>query len=127
MPNHLLLDANIIVRLAVADHPEHFEKAQQLFSRIERGQIQAYLMDMIIAEIIYVLFKVYGYSRSDVARTVRLVLKYEHITVDNPALVYRALELFESARIDFADAMLCARKQLEGYEVASFDKKVLGC
>ena len=42
---------------------------------------------------------------------------YEHITVDDPASIYRALELFESARIDFADAMLCAKKQLEGYVI----------
>ena len=40
---------------------------------------------------------------------------------------FLALEAYTKKNIDFADAMLCAKKNLEGYEVMSFDKDIKKC
>ncbi len=126
-PERVLLDTNVIVRLVTADHPEHFKEAKALFVQIENGQIEAELLDLILAEVVYVLTKAYGHNRIDVAQVLKNLLAYEYLAVSNRAVLVAALDRFAVQAIDFADAILCAKKQIEGYGIASFDKKVLKC
>lgn len=127
MKNRVLLDTNTLVRLTVRDYEPHYIRAKELFLQIENGEIEAELLDIIIAEIIYVLHKVYKYKKDDVVSVLIKVLEYSHIIVENRNVVYHALKLFENKNIDFADAMLCAKKNLQGYEVMSFDKDIKRC
>jgi len=127
MKNRVLIDTNVIIRLTVRDHEAHYLIAKELFEKIENREVEVELLDMIIAEIIYVLHKVYGYTKDDVVMTLKKVLNYEYVVVDNKVLIYEALDIFGTKNIDFADAMLCAKKNLEGYEVMSFDKDLKRC
>ena len=127
MTNKILLDANIIVRFLMRDNEEHYKIAETFFMALEAGQKYAILLDIIIAEIVYVLKSYYKQDKKYIVDRLELLLQYENLEVSNSAVIIEALEVYANKNIDFADAMLCAKKNLEGYEVMSFDKDLKKC
>jgi len=127
MTNKILLDANIIVRFFMRDNEEHYKIAETFFMALEAGQKYAILLDIIMAEIVYVLKSYYKQDKKYIVDRLELLLQYENLEVSNSAVIIEALEVYANKNIDFADAMLCAKKNLEGYEVMSFDKDLKKC
>ena len=59
------------------------------------------------------------------AEAVRSLLAFEPITCVDPALLLRALEVYELDRIDFAEAYLVACAESTGVlDIASFDRSI---
>jgi predicted nucleic-acid-binding protein len=127
MANKILLDANIIIRFLVRDNEEHFLKSVEIFRAIENRYKEAILMDFILAEVIYVLKRIYKYEKEEIASALKKLLLYENLHTENKLVTFEALEIYSQKNIDFADAMLCTKKKLEGYEIASFDKDLDNC
>ncbi|HIP14449.1 MAG TPA: PIN domain-containing protein [Sulfurimonas autotrophica] len=127
MRNKILLDTNVIIRLLMRDNEEHYKIAQSFFVALEAEEKHAILLDIIIGEIVYVLKSFYKQDKKYIADRLKLLLQYENLEVSNRAIIIEALEVYEKRNIDFADAILCAKKNLEGYEVMSFDKDLKRC
>jgi len=127
MANKILLDTNVIIRFLTRDHEEYYHKSVEIFRDIESGKIEALLMDFILAEVIYVLKRIYKYSKSDIATVLKKLLLYKNLYTENKLITFEALEIYEDKNIDFADAMLCAKQKLEGFEIISFDKDIERC
>jgi len=127
MTNKILLDANIIIRLLMRDNEEHYKIAETFFVALEASQKHAILLDIIIAEIVYVLKSYYKQDKKYIVDRLKVLLQYENLEVSNRAVIIGALEVYAKKNIDFTDAILCAKKNLEGYEVMSFDKDVKKC
>jgi len=127
MQSRVLLDTNIIIRFLVNDHAEHYTVTKKFFYALETGDKKAMLLDIIVGEIIYVLKSVYKHKKSYIVEQLKLILSYEHLYLENKVIVLESLEIYMKKNIDFADAILCAKKNLEGYKVMSFDKDVKKC
>jgi predicted nucleic-acid-binding protein len=127
MTNKILLDANIIIRLLMRDNEEHYKIAETFFVALEASQKHAILLDIIIAEIVYVLKSYYKQDKKYIVDRLKVLLQYENLEVSNRAVIIEALEVYAKKNIDFADAILCAKKNLEAYEVMSFDKDLKKC
>jgi len=125
--NKILLDTNVIIRLLMQDNEEHYKIVQSFFVALEAGEKHAILLDIIIGEVVYVLKSYYKQDKKYIIDRLKLLVQYENLEVYNRAIIIEALEVYEKRNIDFADAMLCAKKNLEGYEVMSFDKDVKRC
>lgn len=83
------------------------------------------LADLIVAETVYVLESYYRAPRRQVAEAVRSMIAFPSIVTVDPALLLRALEVYELDRIDFAEAYLVACAESSGINrVASFDKSI---
>jgi len=127
MTSKILLDTNIIIRLLMRDNEEHYKIAHTFFTNLEAGEKNAILLDIIMGEIIYVLKSYYKQDKKYIVDRLKVLLQYENLEVSNRAIIIESLEIYEKRNIDFADALLCAKKNLEGYEVMSFDKDVKRC
>jgi len=127
MANKVLLDTNILIRFLTRDHEEYYIKSVEIFNQIEAGKMDAMLLDFILAEIVYLLRRVYKVEKEKISLLLKKILMYEHIYMDNQLIAFEALDIYANKNIDFADAMLCAKKNLEGYEVISFDKDIKKC
>ena len=97
------------------------ERATALLASGER----LLLADLVLAECVYVLESFFELKRERVATLMRAVLGHPSIaTVDAQSLL-RALEVYETARIDFAEAYLIAQAEATGVgEIASFDRAI---
>ena len=83
------------------------------------------LPDLILAEVAYVLESFYEAPRDQVAAAMRSLLSMDSVVTVDPALLLRAIEVYEVDRLDFAEAYLVACAETAGVgRVASFDQAI---
>lgn len=83
------------------------------------------LTDLIVAETVYVLESFYQAPRSQVAQTMRSLIAFDSMVCVDPALLLRAIEVYETDRVDFAEAYLVACAESTGVsEVASYGRSI---
>ncbi|MBU8839076.1 MULTISPECIES: PIN domain-containing protein [Mycobacteriaceae] len=116
-----LVDTNILVRHLTGDPPELAARATAYLGAAH----QLLLTDLVAAETVYVLESFYEAPRGQVAEAVRSLVAFESIVCVDPALILRAIEVYESDRIDFAEAYLVACAESTGVsQIASFDRSL---
>jgi predicted nucleic acid-binding protein len=116
----VLLDTNVVIRHLTGDPPEMARWA----TRFLATQAELVLVDVVLAECVYVLQSVYEVDRPRIAEMMRAALAMATISADTE-LFLRTLEIYELDRLDFAEAYLVAAAELTGVEsIASFDKAI---
>jgi predicted nucleic acid-binding protein len=115
------VDTNVLVRHLIGDPPEQAARASRFLAAAD----ELLLADLVVAEVVYVLESFYEVPRARVAELVRAIIAFPAIVVLDAAMLLRALEVYETARLDFAEAYLVAQAERSGVgAVASFDKVV---
>lgn len=114
-----MIDANIVLRYPLNDIEQLAEKATNI---IEDNEIL--VPNEVIAEIVYVLEKVYQVRNDEIRDTLKKLFQYENIKVDDLELIETALELYGERRLDFVDTLLYTYNKVRKYEVRTFDKKL---
>ena len=115
------VDSNILVRHLTGDPPDQAQRATEF---LRRGQ-DLVVVDLVVAEVVYVLESVYELDRERVAELVRAIVGFPAVVVTDEALLLRALEIYEQYRIHFAESYLAACAELSGVGVvASFDRGI---
>jgi predicted nucleic acid-binding protein len=115
------IDTNVLVRHLTGDPPDMAERSTAFLASAD----ELLLTDLVAAETVYVLESFYEAPRSQIAEALRSLLAFDSIVCVDPALLLRAVEVYETARIDFAEAYLVACAETTGVaEIASFDRSV---
>lgn len=115
------VDTNILVRHLTGDPPDMASRATAFLG----SGNELLLTDLVAAETVYVLESFYEAPRQQVAEAVRSLIAFESIVCVDPALLLRAAEVYETDRVDFAEAYLVACAESTGVGViASFDRSL---
>ncbi len=122
-----LIDTNIIIRFLVGDHAEHLAQSSAIFQRIEHGEIAVYILESVVMEAFFVLSKFYKLPKEEVINDLKRILSLEGVINDDKLILFETLSIIENKNIDFVDALLCAKKRLEGSEILSFDNDIKKC
>ena len=73
----------------------------------------------------YVLESFYEAPREEVAQAVRSLVAFDSVVCVDPALLLWAVEVYETDRVDFAEAYLVACAESTGVgKFASFDRSI---
>ena len=115
------VDTNILVRHLTGDPAEIAARATDLLA----SEPELYLADLIVAETVYVLESFYKAPREQIATSMRSLIAMRTVITVDPALLLRAIEVYEIDRLDFAEAYLvaCAESTSIG-RIASFDQTI---
>lgn len=114
----MLVDTNILVRHLVGEPPRQARRATAFLA----GADALELPSLIVAELVYVLESVYSTPRPVIATSVRAVLAHPTINTPEHHALLRAVELYETTPLHFADAYLAAVAEAGDGQVASFDR-----
>jgi predicted nucleic acid-binding protein len=115
------VDTNVLIRHLTGDPPDLARRATAFLADAD----ELLLPDLIVAEVVYVLESFYEVAADEVARLVRSVIAYPPIRTLDPALLLRSLEVYETHRIDFAEAYLVASAEASGGpDIISFDRSI---
>jgi len=115
------LDTNVVIRHLTGDPPEMAARATALLA--EPGTLL--LVDLVLAECVYVLESFYEVRRDRVAELMRAAIALPSVQTIDADLLLRALEVYEVERLDFAEAYLVAQAEATGVgEIASFDRSI---
>lgn len=117
----MFIDTNILVR-HLTGGPADLAARSTKFLDTERNLL---LTDLVVAETLYVLESFYEAPRVQIAEAIRSLIAFDSIVTVDPALLLRAIEVYEIDRLDFAEAYLvaCAESADVG-RVASFDRAI---
>lgn len=115
------VDTNVLIRHLTGDPPDLAARATAFLAEAD----ELLLPDLIVAEVVYVLESFYEVPADDVARLVRSVIAFPPIRTLDPALLLRSLEVYETHRIDFAEAYLVASAEAAGiHDIISYDRSI---
>jgi predicted nucleic acid-binding protein len=123
--DRLFLDTNVILRYLTRDDPLQAARAYALFQEAAQGQVTLVMSEAIILELVHVLSSrvTYNLPRQQVATHIGNVLSLSGVTLPHKRTYLRALSLWESSSVDFADALSVAHmERLRIATIASFDR-----
>lgn len=118
-----IIDANVILRFFMADEPRHYERVCAFMEALEFGSEDALLPDVIFAEVVWVLDKVYKVPRADIAIQFERVIGFMGVKTVFAKEVYRtALQSYAAGKADIQDCLLAALAAMIDAAVVTFDK-----
>ena len=111
-----LIDTIVILRYLLNDIPEQADKAESV---IKTG---AFTLPEIVAEVVYVLVKLYKIPRDSINKIILPL--FDEIEIQNKEVILKAADLFSETSLDFVDCILVARNKILNEHIFSFDKKL---
>lgn len=113
-----ILDTNYVLRYLLKDVPDMFEVA---YNEIMHGNCLVH--PEVIAEAVYVLKSVYKVERIEISNA--MICFLDEVICEKREIVRKGLLLFGETTLGFVDCLLIAYNQCYGYEILTFDKKVI--
>lgn len=118
------LDTNVVLRLIVEDDPEQSRRAAKFVESHCTSDSPGFINRITLCEIIWVLKSGHGYDRGKIAAAIRRITETMSFVVEDREHVQHALDRFERASVDFADALVVEVNSAHGCSAtATFDRK----
>ena len=115
----LLLDTNAILRYVLQDNQEMADIVEQLLS-----DNVCYIPVEVVAEIVFVLLKVYKIERKIIAQIINDIIETSNIRVAQSKVICCAVRIFAASSFDFVDCLLAGYAKEKQCSVFTFDKKI---
>jgi len=115
----LLIDANAILRYMLNDNNEMADKVRVL---LENTKVT--VRYEVMAEVVYVLNKVYSLPPNRIADGIKVFLSLQNVETESEEVLLLALQAYVEAKMDFVDCVLYGFRAVNGYDVFTFDKKL---
>lgn len=117
MKSMIILDANAILRYLLNDNEKMVLEAEKVIK-----DNRAMVTIEVVAEVVYVLKRVYVVGRTEIKEA---VLKFlSEVQVEEREVLVLGVETYASKNLDFVDCILYAYKKVKNYDVLTFDKKL---
>lgn len=113
----VLFDTNAILRYILQDNTEMAESV-----KMELDADDCHVTVEVVAEMVYVLSKVYKVERSLIAKTIEHLIDMDGALIAEPQVVLHAAFIYASTKLDFIDCLLVGYAKMKGYNVFTFDK-----
>ena len=117
-----VLDANVLLRFFLQDHPNQSSAATALFRRANDKDMELFLHDTTVAEVTFVMEKVYKRPRVQIAEALLDFIHNPFVVVQNCQVLSDALTRYRQHPVDFPDALVAAAAADQQIPAVSFDK-----
>ncbi len=118
-----VIDANVILRFFLEDDEEQFRKTKPFIQRLELAKEEALITDIVFAEVVWVLNKVYDIPRPEIAERFSKLINYRGIkTVFSKELYAESLRLYTKHSMDIQDILLALLARDKDCIIVTFDK-----
>ncbi len=118
----IAIDANIVLRYLLADHPVFSKKAEKLFKAAEQRKLKLFLDEVVLAEIVWTLSSFHKIPKEKINDNLRVLLSQNWLFCRRKKLVLEALKNFAEKNIDYVDAWLFSVAKKLDFQIGSFDK-----
>jgi predicted nucleic-acid-binding protein len=116
----IFIDANYILRFLLKDNLEMYKISKKCIT-----ENNCIVLDEVLAEVVFVLLKVYKVKKEEIKNTLINILKCDNIILNDKNNTIQALNIFNDKNLDFVDCILCAKSK--NYTIKTFDKKLNKC
>lgn len=119
------VDTNVFLRLLLKDNINLYKQAEALLFKAKGSQIKLLVPAIVIFEIAFVLNSVYKLTKEEIIQNIESLLAVRYLFIDEKAVFHQAVILYKNSSNSFVDCFLIAKAGAEGYELFTFDKKIL--
>lgn len=114
----VMLDTNMILRYILDDNKKMADIVEEYITSCD-----VIITIEVIAEVVYVLRKVYSLERQMVSDEVKNFAAL--VKCNESDVLDFAIDTYATKNLDFVDCVLYAYNKIDGFEIATFDKKLL--
>ena len=119
----IALDTNVLIRYLVRDDTEQADIARALMESLAEDH-PGYICREVALELVWVLGRIYDYSRDQIATILEVLVRSEALVVEASDDVATAASRYRMGGADFSDLMILAAAERSGANpLYTFDKK----
>lgn len=118
-----IIDTNVVVRFLRSEDNQHAD-AVRLIEAAQAAGRQLVLLDIVVAETIYVLTTTYKLEREMVTDSMAKIIGHKAIGVASPSILSDALAYYSTTKLHFVDCYLVAVAKAAGRKIATFDREL---
>jgi predicted nucleic-acid-binding protein len=100
------LDTNVIVRYLAQDDARQAAIATRLIEGSLSAEVRGFISVVTLAEVVWVMFSIYGASRTSIADIVEGLLTAPQLMMERAEVLWRALKAYRESKADFSDAVI---------------------
>lgn len=116
------VDTNVVLRLFVDDDEIQHRMSVAFFSE-RTAEDPAYVNDVVVVELVWLLSGRYGFGRDGVVAVLRALLDSVNVRLQNREIVEEAVELAVEVRAGLADSIIAGINRKDGCRnTATFDR-----
>ena len=116
------LDANVLLRHLLQDHPQQSLKATAYLERIERGELEVRTTDVVIFETVFTLQRQYKHPKALIRDVLLPLLDLPGIVLPGKRHFDSVFDLYVNLNLSFADAYYAVlMERLHLTEIVTFD------
>jgi len=113
----IIFDTNALLRCYLQDNKEIADSVQERMNR------ELFIVPTeVIAEMVYVLHKVYKVDRPTIEAALNALIRHENAYVHGRSVTQEALRAFGETKFDFVDCLLIGYAKVEGHRIVTYDK-----
>ena len=106
----VFLETSIFIRYFTADDKKKFKDCVHLLELIEKGaKVRPYTSNIVLLEILFVLTRVYKFSKKEVLEAVLKILNLRNLTLIEKTNTREAIETFRRLNIKFPDCLIATQ------------------
>lgn len=124
MTKTILIDANIIIRFLLNDHPKLSSLAKSIFLKAQGGLTRIYLDEIVLAEVVWTLSSFYKIKKVDLVDRLVKLLSQDWIVNPKKDLILQALNLYRSSNLDYIDCWVFVVAKSLRINLETFDKNL---
>lgn len=112
------VDTNVLVRLITRDHAQQTASAEAF---VARG---AWVSNIVLIEVTWVLDSVFGLGHSQIAKAIEMLLSHRDLVLQDPDVVQAALAHYRKRpKLGFSDCMVLEVARKSGHlPLGTFDR-----
>jgi predicted nucleic-acid-binding protein len=94
--------------------------SEQAKQELKSGNVK--ILIQVVAEVIYVLDKIYKANRKEIVENLFKVFFLDGVIIENEEIVFFAVAEYGDSNLDFVDELLYAHSKIRGEFIRTFDK-----
>ena len=121
----VFIDTNFFLRFFLKDIKDQYLKAKDIFVKGARRENELITSTIVVFEVFWVLSSFYHYSREEVSKIIKNILKMTFIQINERFLLLEALDIFDKTNLSLGDSYDIAFSRALGIKVfKTFDTKL---
>lgn len=105
----VFLETSVFIRYFTADDKKKFKDCSELLEIIERGKVRPYTSNIVLFEILFVLTRIYKFSKKEVLEEIEKLLDIRNLTLIDTTNSKEAIRLFKKYNVKYPDCLIATQ------------------
>ena len=117
----VFLETSFFIRYFTGDDKRKFKDCVKLLEIVEDGKLRPYTSNIVIFEILFVLTRIYKFSKKEVFEATQKILTLRNLTLIEKTNTKEAIKIFRKFNVKYPDCLIAAQIP-KGAKIVTYDR-----